>query len=155
MRKQRRAAQSRGWLMNMWDKALGMCSSSSSSVPLQSHLVKQLKHRAGRVSFSTSSSVQGGFAGGGWSEWQQCCSQEGPQQCPGSCAGGREPHRAAGQGLPSQPTWKPSGAGHGLGLGLGLTGLRWKDASGAQPCLGAGEILVPLKLPWTPPDPQG
>lgn len=133
MRKQRRAAQSRGWLMNMWDKALGMCSSSSSSVPLQSHLVKQLKHRAGRVSFSTSSSVQGGFAGGGMVRvaamllpggspavpWQLCWWQGAPPSC--------WPGAAFPAHLEAIWSWARAGAGAWLNR-IEVEGCQWGTA---------------------------
>lgn len=74
--------------MNIWDEGQGICSR------LVLHSVKQLKHRAGRVSFSLSSSVQGGFAGGGMVTvavmllpgspavpWQLCWWQGAPPSC--------------------------------------------------------------------------
>lgn len=130
LRKQRKAAQQQGWEMNIWDKGLGIC---SSSVPLQSHLVKQLKHRVGRVSFRVSSSLQGGFVG---DRMIRVVGREGPQQPPGSCAGGRE-LSWPGAAFPAhlETTWRWAQAG----AGPWLHGMEVEGSSEAQPCLGAGE----------------
>lgn len=153
LRKQRRATQKRGWEMNIWDNILGICSSSCTTAESLGEAAEAQSWEG----FIRGLQLCAGWLcwGKGWSEWLAVLLPGGSSAAPWQLCWwqGAPPSCWPGAAFPAhlEAIWSWAR----LGLGLGLLGLRWKDASETQPCLGAGETLVPLKLPWTLPDPQG